>query len=929
MQILIAEDDSISRRTLSAMLRKQGHEVVETQDGLQAWNKMQIQDAPRLLVLDIMMPKMDGLELCRKIRASDTWNPPYIILLTAKTKRDDLVVGLEAGANDYVPKPYDFEELRARINVGKRMLEMQSSLFAEISERRKAQQEQQAAYDKLDTLVELNADGIMVIDRQGVILFLNPAGAEMFCKNESELLGEKFGYPLAPGKTTEIELLSENGGTRVAELRTGETEWDGRPALLVTLRDITHRKQAEEALQEKSRELGERVKELNCLYGLSRLMEQSGISRQEMMQSAVELVPFGWQDPDMTCARLLLEGEVFYSRDFRQTAWKQSADIVVNDANAGRIEVFYLRKAPECAEGPFLREERELIENIAARLGQYLEREQDKEALRRSESYYRALFESSGTAMFIINEDTTIALANSNFEELSGYARQELEGKRSWTEFMHSEDGAWMKKYHYLRRRDPEAAPRQYESRFLDRYGQERHLLLSVDMIPETSQSIASGVDLTERKRVEERVYSLSYFDELTGLPNRRLFLELLGQAVSRSQRFEECGAVLLVNIERLRSVNDTLGEQAGNELIREVGRRVWNTLRDRDTVTRVSGDEFMILAEGIDSGENARKLGLRVLERIGAELELSHRQIYPGARIGFTLFPHGSTDPDSLIKQADMALSGAKKSANRIQQFTGDEEKLAREFHLEQDLKSALANEEFWLCYQPQIDLLSGNVVGLEALIRWSHPQRGLVSPGEFIPLLERSGMIASVDAWVVRRVCEQLRLWRDEGLLVRTSVNLSAQELESDTIISVVSSALEENHLPANALGVELTETELMENVDQASGILRTFSGWGISVALDDFGKGYSCLRYLEQLDIHVIKIDKEFVAGIPENADSLILVQTIIAMGHNMGKKVLAEGVEREDQWQKLLELGCDYGQGFLWSRPQPVENCTFIT
>ncbi|MDZ7761501.1 MAG: EAL domain-containing protein [Desulfovermiculus sp.] len=725
---------------------------------------------------------------------------------------------------------------------------------------------------------------------------------------------------------TEEWLHNASGEQRLVEIiKTPKLDTSGKVEYVVCSgSDITESKRTEEALRKKSWELEERVKELDCLYRLSRLLEQPGISRQDLMQSAVELIPPAWQNPDMACARLLLDGEAFYSRDFRETAWKQSADIVVNGNNAGRIEVFYLREAPVCVEGPFLREERELIENIAKSLGHYLERDQAREVLRRSENYYRAIFESSGTAMFIIEHDTTISLVNSNFERLSGYSREEVEGMMSWTEFIHPEDVVWMKEYHYLRRRDPGAAPRHYECCFIDRYGQKRHLFLSVDMIPETSQSIASGVDITERKRAEEKVYSLTKFDNLTGLPNREFFLELLGQAVSRSKRFDECGAVLLVNIERLKSVNDTLGEQAGNELIREVGRRIWGALREQDTVARVSGDEFMILAEGIDSGENALKLGLRVLERIGGELELARRRIYPEASIGFTLFPHGATDPDSLIKQADMALSEAKKSGNRIQQFSGDEEGISREFHLEQDLKSALANEEFRLCYQPQIDLQSGKIVGLEALIRWSHPQRGLVSPGEFIPLLERSGMIVSVDAWVVRKVCEQLRFWRDEGFMLRTSVNLSARDLENDSIIGVISSALEENRLPADALGVEITETELMENVVQASGILRTLSGWGIRVALDDFGKGYSSLSYLQRLDIHVIKIDKEFVAGMLENADSLTLVQTIIAMAHNLGKEVLAEGVEREEQRQKLCEMGCEYGQGFLWGRPQPAES-----
>ena len=1182
MQILIAEDDSISRTTLSAMLRKQGHEVVGAQNGLQAWQKMQEQDAPRLLVLDIMMPDMDGLELCRKIRAHDTWNPPYIILLTAKTNRDDLVEGLEAGANDYVRKPCDFEELRARVNVGKRMVEMQSSLFTEINERRKAQEE-----------------------------------------------------------------------------------------------------------------LGERVKELNCLYDLSRLMEKPGISRQELLQSAVERIPLGWKFPEITCARLLLEGEALYSRHFRETAWKDSADIVVNANTVGRIEVFYLREPQECVEGPFWSQEHDLIENIGARLGQYLEREQTRQTLSRSENYYRAIFESSGTAMFIVNEDTTIALANSNFEKLSGYSGQELEGKQLWTEFFHPEDVRWMKEYHYLRRRDPNAAPKQYECRFIDRHGRHRNLLLSVDTIPETSQSIASGVDvterkraeeavkneraylsavidnigeaivicdgegriarfnetarrlhglpehpvppdqwseyynlyqedgatllsmeetplfralqgervrkaeivvaakqgglshlvcngqaltdekgatigaviamhditerkrmeqslrrerdlsqryldttqtmmvafnpkgqvtminrsgrallgyteeemlgynwfatflpqpegheriyplfqhilaggqmsgeyfensvvckdgtqrligwhnaclkdeagtvtgilasgeditdwkqserrlqsaydkldsvvelnadgimvldqegtilflnpaaaamlgreqdelwgeqfghpliagrdteiellstsgevrvvelrgretewdgqaallvsfrdITERKRAEERVYFLAYYDELTGLPNRRLFYERLKQVIARCPHFGGDGFVLMVDVTRLKEVNDSLGQQAGDELIREVARRLGGTVGEKDTVARVSGGEFMVVSEGKDAGQRAHNLGLRILEHIGREFELSGRLVYPEVTIGFTLFPQRGTDPDILIKQGDLALSQAKKTLHRIQEFTGQDDWISRQFHLEHDLKQSLANEEFFLCYQTQIDLRTGRIVGLEALLRWEHPQRGLVSPGEFIPVLENTGMIAAVDEWVIHKVCKQLRSWQEKNISIKASVNLSAQELTDVGTIEVVKAALEASGVRAETLEVEITETGLMTNMHRASQILQAFSNWGVRIALDDFGKGYSSLSYLQKLPINIIKIDKGFVDGLPEDKDAVTLVQTIITMVHNMGKEVLAEGVEREEQWQKLLELGCDYGQGFLWSRPQPVENLIF--
>ena len=248
MRLLIAEDDDTSRKTLAIGLQKQGHEVVEASDGDQAWQRMQEQEAPGLLLLDIMMPEMDGLELCRKIRENFIWNPPYVILITALTEREDIIRGLESGANDYVTKPYDFEELRARINVGQRMLEMQASLLTEITRHKSTKNQLQDTSHKLNKLVEMNTDGIMVVDKEGMILFINPAAAQMLGRTENELLGNHFGYPLSTQKNTEIELLGTEGKTRVAELLTQEMEWDGEPALLTCFRDITDRKLTEQQL---------------------------------------------------------------------------------------------------------------------------------------------------------------------------------------------------------------------------------------------------------------------------------------------------------------------------------------------------------------------------------------------------------------------------------------------------------------------------------------------------------------------------------------------------------------------------------------------------------------------------------------------------------------------------------------------------------
>jgi diguanylate cyclase (GGDEF)-like protein/PAS domain S-box-containing protein len=514
---------------------------------------------------------------------------------------------------------------------------------------------------------------------------------------------------------------------------------------------------------------------------------------------------------------------------------------------------------------------------------------------------------------------------------LTGYSPEDLIVNRtvSYAELMRpsDKDRVWKKVQQGLEQR----GSFEVEYRIVTAEGEEKHVWEQGSGIYEEERLVfLEGFinDITERKQAEERIYQLAYYDDLTDLPNRRLFYDRLKQVAARSEYFGGCGAVFLVDITRLRTVNDTLGQQAGDELIREVARRMGHTAGDEDTVARVSGGEFMVLSEGRVDADTARNIGLRILEGIGQKLELSGRPVYPEVNIGFTLFPERATDPDTLIKQTDIALSEAKKSAHSIQGFAGQKDWISRQFHLEHDLKQALTHEEFFLCYQSQIDLRSGRIVGLEALLRWEHPERGVVSPGEFIPVLEQTGMIAPVEEWVIHRVCEQLKSWQERGALVKTSVNLSAQEFNNDAIIEVFRSALEENDLPPGNLEVEITETGLMENVDRASRILQIFSSWGVTVALDDFGKGYSCMSYLQKLAISTIKIDKEFVLGLPENEDSVVLVQTIIAMAHNMGKEVLAEGVEHEGQRQKLCELGCDYGQGFLWSRPQRVENLPFM-
>ena len=430
--------------------------------------------------------------------------------------------------------------------------------------------------------------------------------------------------------------------------------------------------------------------------------------------------------------------------------------------------------------------------------------------------------------------------------------------------------------------------------------------------------------EAAERNQVSEKLRYLAYYDELTGLPNRLLFTEHLEQALSRAKRSNLKVGIMVIDLERLKSVNDSLGRKAGDIVIRESGRRIRDTTRETDMVARISGDEFILAVETIEDPAQIMQLGNRIREAINQPLELLGNRVYPDCSIAFSVYPDDSINIDMLLRQADMAMFEAKKSSFvKVHGFVEQEDWIAQQFYLEHELKSALERDQFLIYYQPKVDLQSRQILGVEALLRWQHPEKGLVSPGEFIPVLEKTGMINLVSQWVIQQVGRQLRAWQEEGIQTKVSVNISAQQFDDDQLIKSIRECMRGNGIDGKQLEVELTETALMNNIYRATVSLETLSGWDVSVALDDFGKGYSSLSYLQQLALDIIKLDKQFVLGLPESKNDMILVQTIVDMAHNLGKKVLAEGVEREDQVQALLEMGCDYAQGFLFSRPMPAE------
>ena len=431
--------------------------------------------------------------------------------------------------------------------------------------------------------------------------------------------------------------------------------------------------------------------------------------------------------------------------------------------------------------------------------------------------------------------------------------------------------------------------------------------------------------DLSERHEAAERIQYLSSFDPLTGLPNRSLFADRLGQALIGAQRFSRETAVILLDLDRFRFINDTLGPPVGDAILIEVARRLNLQVRDGDTIGRRSGNEFGFVMANLSHERDAIALAQRMLDAIAAPFETEKHTITMTACIGVSVAPRNGNDVDVLMKCADAALLRAKKSGQNSLRFYSPEmdADATRRLGLEVALRQALLRNELTVNYQPQISLESGNMIGMEALLRWNNPDFGPISPAEFIPIAEDTGLILPIGEWVLRTACLQTRQWLDLGIAnLRIAVNLSALQFRQTNLASMVSQCLAETGLPAAALELEITESALIDDIDEAIAQCRTLKALGLKISLDDFGTGYSSLSYISRLPFDKIKIDQSFVRDITENPVNAAIASAAIVMARSLNLSVLAEGVETEAQASFLRSRRCDAMQGYLFSRPLPA-------
>jgi diguanylate cyclase (GGDEF)-like protein/PAS domain S-box-containing protein len=432
--------------------------------------------------------------------------------------------------------------------------------------------------------------------------------------------------------------------------------------------------------------------------------------------------------------------------------------------------------------------------------------------------------------------------------------------------------------------------------------------------------------DLTGRQQTEETLRSLAYHDSLTGLPNRLLFDDRLTQAIERARRARQLLTVMLIDLDRFTLINDSLGLGTGDQIIKGVAERLVGALRRSDTVARLGGDEFMVLLLGTSGAEAAARVAQKLIEVLRPPLQVEGHELTTSASIGIALFPHDGDDPDTLLKNAANALSRAKEQGrNHYQFYTDDMNATAFErLMLESRLRKALEQQEFVIHYQPKVSLLDGSILGVEALLRWYHPDLGMVPPAEFIPLAEETGLIVPIGAWVLCTACAQVGRWQRMGHKhLDLAVNISARQFQEKNLVATIAAAVADSGLPATRIELELTESVIMRDAPDAARRLKELTALGIRLAIDDFGTGYSSLGYLRTFPIHSLKIDRSFVRDIDRDPNSAALAKAIIAMAAGLRLKVVAEGVETREQLARLREFGCQELQGYLFSKPLPAD------
>ena len=837
-------------------------------------------------------------------------------------------------------------------------------LLQEIAGRRKTEEELRLSEEKHRWMLDNMTDVITVMDMNLRFTYVSPSIIRMRGYTAEEATVQTLEQALTPeslqisAKVFEEEMKLEASGTadpgrsRILELaqyrKDGSIVWmenslsfmrdkAQKPVGIISVsRDITDRKRAEEELKESKALIESVVENIPLMIFLK---EATDLRFVIFNRAGEELL--GYDRRDLIGKNNL---DLF---PLEQAAHFMAKDREVLDGEAGMLDI------PEepiltAKKGQRLLHTRKVCIRGSDGATKFLlgisdditDRKRAEEELRLSEERFRRIFDEGPFGMMLANPDYTIVMANKALCGLLGYTEQELAGQ-SIADITCEED----------REKDREFSGQLFAGnipvlrlgkRYVGKDGGIVWANITASAIHGKEGIVLYGLviieDLTDSMKAADKIRLLHYYDSLTGLPNRTFHKELIRRSIEHAQRHKEIFALIYIGLDNFQRINDTLGHSVGDLLLKAVADRLTGSLRRSDyvarsdegettnVVSRVGGDEFIVLAHDLTQSQDAAKTSRRLLEEISAPYDLSGQEVFITVSIGISLYPDDGTDVDDLLKNAEKAMRHTKSEGkNNYHFYSSSMHSSALELlTLESDLHKALERDELVLYYQPKVDAATRMVKGMEALIRWKHPDRGLIPPVQFIPLAETSGLIIPIGEFVIRTVCGQIKTWQEAGCKqMNIALNVSSRQFDQQSLIEIVKEALQDAMIPPQCLELEITESIIMRNPEKAIRILTELKAMGIEIAIDDFGTGYSSLSYLKRLPLDFLKIDISFVKGLASDPNDQAIVRAIIAMAHSLNLKTIAEGVETEEQLSFLQEHGCDEIQGYLFSRPLPAE------